>query len=80
MKGFKDKFPPDARKNPGQLMPKGTKGRYSRAEAKDTIQDEINGGKNVILDSRDLSPAARADLDNLVKSEPGWKGKVIWYP
>lgn len=80
VKGFKDKFPPNARKNPGQLMPKGMKGRYSRAEARETIQDEINGGKNVILDSRDLSPAARADLDNLVKSEPGWKGKVIWYP
>jgi len=80
VKGFKDKFPLDSKKNPGQTMPEGTQGRYSRTKARDTIQKEINGGKNIILDSRDLSPAAHADLDNLVKSEPGWKGKVIWYP
>lgn len=80
VKGFKDKFPPYSKKNPGQIMPKGQPGRYDRTEAKGVIQNEINDGKNVILDSRDLSPTARADLDSLVKSEPGWKGKVIWYP
>lgn len=43
------------------------------------IQDQIDNNENVILDLRDLSPAHRADLIAMVRSNPDWAAKVITY-
>lgn len=43
------------------------------------IQEELDQNENVILDLRDLTPAHRADLLAMVRSNPAWAQKVITY-
>lgn len=59
--------------------PPGERGDYDPTTVRSQIQDQIDNNENVILDLRDLSPAHRADLIAMVRSNPDWAAKVITY-
>ncbi|MEU5877001.1 hypothetical protein [Spirillospora sp. NPDC047279] len=78
VKAPKDLFP--SGKKAGEPMPEGLKGRYDRARFENQIIKELAEGQNVIIDTKDLSSAALADVRSLVASHPEWSGKVLFYP
>lgn len=55
------------------------RGGYTRTAAERSIQREIAAGEHVALDTGKLSPADRADLQELIASHPEWAGQVVIY-
>ncbi|MEC3893523.1 hypothetical protein [Nocardiopsis sp. LDBS1602] len=75
VKGFRDTIPH------GPMAGKPTTGKsaFTTAKAEQSINRELEGGKNVILDMNALSdPTNREILKNFVESNPDWDGKVIF--
>ncbi|MER7560556.1 hypothetical protein ABTZ46_26665 [Nocardioides sp. NPDC126508] len=52
---------------------------YTDQKFSDTVQDQIDRGRNVLIDTRN---ASQADLDSMRRmvEEKGWSGNVYWYP
>ncbi|MBM0277075.1 hypothetical protein [Micromonospora tarensis] len=76
VKSPNDLFP--AGRRAGEPMPEGMKGRYDGEEFEQKLADEVDGGQNVILNTRSLSPSALADLRARVAGRPEWDGKVVF--
>ncbi|MFI7603539.1 hypothetical protein ACIBTV_00250 [Micromonospora sp. NPDC049366] len=62
----------------GQPMPEGMRGRYDGDEFEQKLADEVAGGQNVVIDTKNLSPEAVADLKNRVAGRDDWDGKVVF--
>lgn len=71
-----DIFP--AGRNAGQPMPPHMRGRYDGEDFEQKLVDELAGGQNVIIDTKNLSPGALADLKSRVASHADWVGKVVF--
>jgi len=78
LKSPADTFPSGPRA--GQPMPPGLRGSYDGTTMEQEIDNELGKGQNVVINTENLSPAAQADLRNRVAGQPGWAGKVRWYP
>ncbi|MEU8299129.1 hypothetical protein AB0C04_17815 [Micromonospora sp. NPDC048909] len=71
-----DVFP--AGRHAGQPMPEGMRGRYDGDEFEQKLADEVAGGQNVVIDTKNLSPSAVADLKSRVAGRTDWDGKVVF--
>ena len=77
IKGFRDTFPSGPRA--GQPMPPGMRGGFDINRIKNEIQGELDNGENVLLDTSGISdPDNLKSLQDLVKNNLKWKGKVIF--
>jgi uncharacterized protein YukE len=63
----------------GEPMTPGQPGRYEGATFEESLAEELDGGENVILDTRNLSPDSLADLRARVANHPEWSGKVVFH-
>jgi uncharacterized protein YukE len=63
----------------GQLMAPGQRGRYDGPEFERDLAEELSGGENVILDTKNLSSDSLADLRERVANHPEWSGKVVFH-
>ncbi|MDQ6671314.1 MAG: hypothetical protein M3069_11290 [Chloroflexota bacterium] len=55
-------------------------GGYDLGDSMSKIRDALASGENVILDSAKLSAAAIQELRAAVEAQPGWAGRVVWWP
>ncbi|AHH17042.1 hypothetical protein NONO_c22440 [Nocardia nova SH22a] len=66
-------FQPSYRKTPGMPIPPQSDEKFV-----DMINDDIADGEHIILDPDGMSPDRKAHLEDLVKNNPNWRGKVVW--
>lgn len=62
----------------GQPMPEGMRGRYNGDDFEQKLADEVTGGQHVVIDTRNLSPSAVADLKRRVAGRADWDGRVVF--
>lgn len=62
----------------GQPMPPGVRGRYDGDQFEQKLADELDDGQNVIIDTKNLSPGALADLKSRVAGHQDWGGRVVF--
>jgi hypothetical protein len=73
VKSSPDLTPPSSR-TPGQPIPNP----QSEQAFTNMINKELSQGENVLLDPGGMTPGRLAQLEQLVKNNPAWQGKVIW--
>jgi hypothetical protein len=66
VKAFNSRFPPRS-------------GGFELGDALTKIKKALDSGENVILETRDLSPAHLADLKRAVDAQ-GWSSRIRWWP
>jgi hypothetical protein len=60
----------------GTPMPPGLRGRYDGDIMEGVLARELTAGQNVIIDTKNLSPAAATDLARRVAGHSEWAGRV----
>jgi hypothetical protein len=65
---------PSTSRRPGQPIPNP----QSTQEFSDMINNELDRGENVLLDSDGMTPERLAQLKAITDHNPAWQGKVAW--
>ncbi|WP_328603577.1 DUF6531 domain-containing protein [Amycolatopsis sp. NBC_00345] len=76
VKSMHSDWPPGSNHAPGQQFTHG----YSDQMFTDKVDGQLGRGRNVVIDTRNMSAADVQSMTNIRNGRPDWDGKIIFYP